>query len=355
MRPTDDLPKSIRDEAARWFSLIDSGTATDEELRELEDWRSADPLHEHAYDRMATLWSALGTLTAEDVLKESAHQNNIPHQDRQGDTVQTFPQRSFPARPKIQAMVAALMLCIAGVSTIMFLDRPKPSDGVTAALKSAYSSGLGETKSVTLTDGSTITLGALTVVKVEMTATKRFVRLERGAVVLDVVKDADRPFFVRADDFSARVVGTVFDVRSNGGVVRLSVLEGKVVAAHPVPVGSGRTSLFSRKEVAAGERVSATSAQGLSDVNSFPVNAFAAWRDDRLKYSKATLRELIADANRYSQTPIVLEGDVADLNTMTVTVSFVGTDIDNVLATLPSMFPVTVDRADASKIVIRAN
>lgn len=356
VQPTKDIPKHVRDQAAKWFSLIDGGTATDAELKEFKDWQSADPIHEHAYDRTITLWSALGTLKADNVGEEIPSENKTrPNSAHEKDNILTFPQPPFTIRAHLPAIAAAVAICIASFTTLIFLTRPNPFDVATTAVESTYSSELGETKSVTLTDGTKITLGALSTITVEVSSTKRSVELEQGAAVFDVTKDLDRPFVVQAHDFSARVLGTVFDVRSNGGVVRLSVLEGKVLAAHPVAIGDSGIYLVEREEVTAGQRLSAMSSQGLSDVDSFSVDSFAAWREDRLKYTNATLRELIADANRYSETRIVLGDGAEDLEAMTVTVSFVGSDIDKVLASLPAIFPVTVDRTDANKIVIRAN
>ncbi|MEM9170578.1 MAG: FecR domain-containing protein [Pseudomonadota bacterium] len=344
--PTDDIPKPIRDAAARWFSLIDGGTATPEEIAEFDAWRTADPLHEHAYDRTVTIWSALGTLKAEDFETDRFAET--------GSGVGTPARRSrlhAAAAPALAAAVA-LFIVVAGAFTILpAINRSAPAPLPVVA---RYSTGLGEKQTVTLADGSSITLGAASQIDVRFSPASRHVSLTSGAAVFDVAEDVDRPFTVTANAFSARVLGTVFDVRNSGGVVRLSVLEGTVLAAHPVRITDGASSLTVRKQVGAGRRITATSEDGLSEIDAFRVKTFAAWREDRLKYVGATLREVIADANRYSKTPIVLDDGVDALDALKVTVSFVGTDIDAVLATLPTMFPVTVDRADASQIVIRA-
>ena len=147
----------------------------------------------------------------------------------------------------------------------------------------------------------------------------------------------------------------MFDVRNNGGVVRLSVSEGVVEAAHPWILNERPTNLTTRQALRAGEQITASMPDGLSEVQAFREESFASWREDRLKYVGAPLSELIADANRYSARPIVIDADAPEIDDLRVTFSFNGRDIDDMLSALPTIFPVEVDQSSEERIVVRGH
>ena len=164
----------------------------------------------------------------------------------------------------------------------------------------SYSSQIGETKRVTLEDGTQAILGAATQIQAAFGPGTRVVRLSGGAAFFEVVADPDRPFSVEAGDLTATAIGTQFDVRSNAGVFRVAVAEGTVRVSYPFTIGGKATSLRSRRNLTAGQEVAATQQQGLRTVEAIDAGKVGAWRQGRLVYLGATVAELVADANRYS-------------------------------------------------------
>ena len=183
---------------------------------------------------------------------------------------------------------------------------------------------------------------------------KRRVTLLSGAAVFDVTSDANRPFVVETEDSTAKVLGTVFDVRNSAGVVRLSVAEGEVEVAHPITFYGISIGIKNRRSVTAGEHITADRIAGLSQAKTFNPDDFAIWRKGRLRYQNATLAEVIEDANRYSARKIVLSDALKTYSDDRATMIFDGRDIARLLRSLPKLFPVSVKENGAGHILITA-
>lgn len=353
MPDTEDLlPEHIRMAAMEWRIRINNDIVDDAGLMAFEEWRDADPRHADAYDRAVTLWSAYGAL-------DKGEMNPALFRGRFRYWLRAWlPDPlldvSVPRARLVGAVGALAVLGLAIVTTFQFIEQPATTIENAAPVMTAHVTETGEFRDVVLTDQSSITLGPGSEIQVTMSSRERRVELVRGAAVFNVVEDAARPFFVDAEDFSVRVVGTVFDVRNNGGVVRLSVSEGVVEAAHPFVINDAPTSVMSRQELVAGQTIIATASDGLSSISEFGVETFASWRNNRLKYEDAPLSELIADANRYSNLPIVLDPSLSNIDEVKVTFSFDGNNVARMLGALPELFPVEVDRSGETGIVIRA-
>lgn len=350
MSETDfKYPDHIRDAAIEWRLLIETGEINADERAEFEAWRGSDPRHADAYDRATTVWAALGTLGRDRI---GAHHFRPSLAEKFREIFVDLSVVFLRRRGQLAGLAAMTAVLVVGGAVLPRLWQASDQTMAEAPLMTAFSTGSGETKTVTLSDGSAVTLGAGTQIEVAMSSASRRVELTGGAAVFDVASDADRPFSVTAETFTARVLGTVFDVRNNGGVVRLSVSEGVVEANHPLMLSGQPSSVTTTRKLVAGQQVYATREDGLSRVGEFRAETFAAWRKDRLKYEGATLNELVADANRYSARPIRLDEGLNDLADVRVTVSFNGRDSDGMLTTLTEIFPVIITDDDDGNIIL---
>ena len=95
-------------------------------------------------------------------------------------------------------------------------------------LADAYSTGIGEQRTIALPDGSTVELNARSSLRVHLTDRQRDVALLEGQALFRVAKDAQRPFVVRAGDAQVRAVGTEFDVYRKESETVVTVVEGRV-------------------------------------------------------------------------------------------------------------------------------
>lgn len=137
----------------------------------------------------------------------------------------------------LRGMAAACALL--AVSVLIYYTAGPPRT-VSPEISRASSAGTrtvstpaGQKRQVALPDGSTVVLngGSSLTFSSVFTDTLREVRMERGEVYFDVVKDEKRPFIVHTPgDAQVRVLGTRFNIRSSAVRPRLEVTltEGRI-------------------------------------------------------------------------------------------------------------------------------
>src|SRR5581483_2695252 len=168
-------------------------------------------------------------------------------------------------RASFRALVAAAL----GVSVVSLAT-------LTALRTPTYTTEVGELRTITLGDGSVVTLDAASRISVSFTRTQRSIELSDGQALFRVAKDPGRPFVVKSNNTRVTAVGTQFDVnrKSNGTVV--TVLEGRVSVAGPPQEPAARTLDTGPILVSAGEQAILTSAQASKHRALNPANA-TAW------------------------------------------------------------------------------
>jgi transmembrane sensor len=169
---------------------------------------------------------------------------------------------------------------------------------------SDYATGTGEQRTVTLPDGSAISLDADSAIATAYDDQFRRIRLLHGRAFFDVAKDPARPFIVEAADGSVTALGTRFVVHEWADTVTVSVEESAVSVVAP-----DRTHAVLK----AGENVS-YARQGIGKVEGGDVEAALAWRRGKLIFEDRPLRQVIADVNRYRTGTIrLLDARLLDL------------------------------------------
>lgn len=237
--------------------------------------------------------------------------------------------------PRALAAVATLVVAVIGIA---WLVRP----GVPAPL---YRTDIAQLRALDLPDGSKVTLGARSALKLEFKGDERRVALAQGEAFFDVAHDAARPFVVIAGDTRITVTGTRFNVKLSGGKVRVAVLEGSVRVA-----GGSETSAPPAGEIrlAGGEQAVSGISQAAPVRETVAAVEPGGWRGGWLSYQDASLEEIVADANRYRTEPIRIGS--AALARSRLTTSFRAAQIDAMVATLPETLPLRVERRSDGSI-----
>lgn len=344
----DPQYEELSRQAHAWRARIDAPEATTADEEALQVWLSQDIRHEEAFDRTRTLWSALDMLSPEDLDDSLLDMPKVQSKARVATALSWLLRKPRYGAALLAAAAIAVILLGKGLG---FFPREYGGDG---RLLASHDTRLGETKEITLPDGSRVILGAATQIEMVFTSTKRHITLASGAAYFDVSIDPARPFSVAAGALTATVRGTQFDVRCNGDVVRVGVAEGLVDVAYPLIVNGETMDMLARRKLSQNEAVAATPVEGLRDVQRLDPGDVAAWRSHTLTYSGGTLRELIADANRYTPQPIVIAPSASKHANLTLTASFDAKNIDRMLAMLSAAFPIQVDKSTPGKITIKA-
>jgi transmembrane sensor len=161
-----------------------------------------------------------------------------------------------------------------------------------------YETGVGEQRLVQLEDGSRVRLDTRTRIEVVMSSHLRQIRLLSGQAYFEVAHDAARPLVVIAGRTRVRAVGTRFDVRKDGGQVRVTLVQGVV----EVGQGLGAAAPVRLK---AGQAVTSDGSVGVP--TAADAAAATSWTTGRMVFNGVPLRAAVAEVNRYSRRQIVLE------------------------------------------------
>lgn len=264
-----------RAEAAAWIARLHGPGRTRETEEGLRRWLAEDPEHAAAFERLTDLWEA------------AAHLNR----PRLGpsSTVGRSTARLGFARAAIAASVLALV--VTG-------SRQRPHTDV-------ISTGVGQLSRVALTDGTIIRVDADTRLLVRYGSRSRHVVLERGQAYFDVKHDSNWPFVVTAAGYRIRDVGTRFDVRSEGGVMSVTLIKGAVtvssVAAHAAAAANESRAL----SMVPGERLR-FAGTGPPRVDWPSMRWVTAWERREVPLLDTSLAVAAAELNRYSRQRIVL-------------------------------------------------
>jgi transmembrane sensor len=166
-----------------------------------------------------------------------------------------------------------------------------------------YATEIGETRSISLPDGSAVHLNAQTVIRWPGLSRDRRAELVTGEALFEVVHDEAHPFYVRVDEALIRVLGTRFDVNRRPKTVVLTVLEGAVNVRGRDGAGTWQ------RVVRANERVSFSNEQLLQDVLSTDAPKAIDWREGTIDLSYEPVTNVIDQLSRYTAKPIVIADD----------------------------------------------
>jgi transmembrane sensor len=255
------IPDSLLSQASAWVARRSFGDERDE--RAFDDWVSADPRHQQAYERVEAL---INHSLVDEALAKTAATETI--------------RRRFSPAPS-WAMAAGLAAVLAGWVALA------PVRPLTIA------SGLGEERTVALADGSSVGLDGDTRLTVAITASDRQITLDHGEAFFDVSHDG-RPFTVTVGDARIRVLGTAFDINRTADGAELAVYRGRVSFT-----AGGRETI-----VTAGHTVSVVNGTS-SDIGDFDPTG-QDWRSGWLDTDGITLAHLVERLNRRSAEPVAV-------------------------------------------------
>lgn len=334
----------IRRQARNWIVELSSDDATADQRAAFKRWLNTDPRHAEAFEESRRVWGTIGAmrhleaLTPADALTGPRRQGARAARADRADRADREGGRRW--RPVAAAAVAAAVMVGLLGQALWQGDRTPEIATRTAELRD-----------VTLDDGSVVTLGPKSSITVGFTQAERRVALTAGEAFFAVVDNPARPFVVTVGDMRVRVVGTQFDVHHGPDAVRVSVLEGSVevtVPPEPTPTPTARPETT---VLTAGQQIVATHAGRAVAVRQVAAEASGAWRLGRLSYRGASLREVIADANRYYDGQIVLASE--EIGALKVTASFRTDRIDQMINVLVMALPIEAERQARNRILLK--
>jgi len=282
-----------------------------------------------------------------DGYSESAVKKHITLAMAELDAGLADPQSRGPRRPV--RIVAASMLVVGvaiALAAAWFMGRRSPS------FSAEYATAVAEIRDFALPDGTVITLGGRSRASVRFSDERREVTLLRGEAFFAVAHNPHQPFLVAVEGSRIRDIGTRFEVRRGDAEIRVGVLEGRVEVAQQPGSPSGSRAPVAPQELVAGQGIRADFRGEVGAVEKMGTAVPGAWRSGRRTYIDVPLREIVADANRYSRQQI----SIADpgLDDLRLSVSFRIANPQQMLGSIELALPIEVDRRPAGDIVLRA-
>jgi transmembrane sensor len=192
------------------------------------------------------------------------------------------------------------------VSFAVFLAAPRISMTTTPFARDVYETEIGETRSVTLEDGSRIMLDTNSRVRVAFSATERDVELLDGQAHFDVAKNPKRPFRVRTALAEVVAVGTSFDVAARPSHTTVTLIEGRV-NVRSVVTGPGTQS--QPESLIPGQQLAIARDGHFLEKKPVRLASVTSWQRGTISLDDVPLSEALATLNRYSATKIVIEDD----------------------------------------------
>lgn len=231
--PTADsltIGDDIATQAAEWLLKLSSEEPepSPEDYAAFEQWKNTDPRHAKAVSNMEDIVGRLQMLPTEPAV--ATLKNRVCSANHK-------PNDSWASLAKTLSIAACLLLPL-------WLLLPQQQ---LASYLADQRTGTGEWQTHTLSDNSQILLSSNSAINVQFTPQQRIIELVQGEILLDVGKDAVRPFIVQTKLGSFTALGTRFTVQqteqNKEQIAILTVLESTVSAQVAFTSTSGERTL----------------------------------------------------------------------------------------------------------------
>lgn len=275
---SDTSDRSRTDEASRWFTQLKRPSVTAQALHDFREWRR-DAANAEAFAHVERTWEAAGSLAERPAMKAAADAALAARPPKAA--------RSSRRLTFVPVAVGMASLAIAAGGTVVGLNYYEPT----------YATDIGDQRLEQLSDGSRVRLNTDTKIRVKLHGAQRRIELLRGEAFFDVAHDATRPFIVETNGAEVRALGTKFEVRRDAGIVRVTLVQGRVEVSQSGQ--AAKATLNPNETLTIG-------AQGVTAPRPTDATAESSWTTGRLTFRGAPLRDAVQEVNRYSRRKIVL-------------------------------------------------
>ncbi|WP_457324447.1 FecR family protein [Roseateles sp. P5_E11] len=331
--------EAVEATAAAWLARkdnLDNWTERDEQA--LDAWLGEHTAHQVAWLRLQHAWvraDRLAPLRAAAALP-TAVEAAVPA------------RRHWFSRPSFR--YASLMAGLAGAVLIggHLAWQPSPAgDG-----EDRYVTAVGARQTLTLNDGSRVTLNTRTKARALVSHDGRRFWVDEGEAFFEIQHDPDHPFVVTAGKDRITVLGTKFSVRHEGGRTQVTVLEGRVkLEQAPQPAERAPSAAVSTLLVKNDSAVAQAGSVLVATKTSAKTQSDLSWREGRLEFDNTSLADIATEFNRYNKRQLVVLGDASSIR---LSGRFETYNIDGLVRLIHSGFGVTV-REEGDRIELSSS
>ena len=354
----------IYEQASEWFVEFRSGELDAGARRQFVGWLRSSPEHMRAYLELAAIWNEGPQLDPQHALagleldEPAGGENVVPFDKaaasatRGNRSARVSSWRWRPTNPWRAMAASFVFACVLGTASYFYSQR------------NTYATGVGEQRTFTLPDGSTIQLNARSEIRIDYRDDERGVTLKQGQALFKVARSATRPFIVTADRTRVRAVGTQFDVNRRDNGTTVTVVEGRVAvgadaaarAIEPVTAGETAAPRIPARPgeifLSAGQQATVTAHETHRAANP-NVDAVTAWTQQRIVFESASLEDVATEFNRYNTRRLVIQG--SQLAQLRITGTFSSTDPGSIIRFLRARPGIVVNESEHEILVTAEN
>ena len=304
----------IRREAADWFARL-RAPGGQEMADDARQWAERDPAHAEALDRLGRHWDAARLVAHRPV-------DHVP------------PER---ARDRPRFALAASIAALAILSVLFAATGLPPFAQQGRAQRISFETGTGEIRKLGFADGLTVTLDSRTRVSLEREGGRRRLRLDRGRIRIEA-RPGQWPLLVLGSERIDLVEGGEVDAAAGPEGPTVAAIRGRL--AFNLDGGAER-------RLEPGRRLALGPGQGGAVQG--PVSSLGSqWASGAFEFESAPLGEVVALANGYSRTRLVLGNPV--LASEKVTGRFRAGDIDGLAASIAAALDLKVTNGPGPQV-----
>ena len=303
----------IARDARAWFIKIHYGEHGVASQKLFKNWLSAHKDHQKCYEEINRFMQETESFTSDPLCEERyKHLLSRDNYCRVSSFAKIIGFLKWDQKPWIppgRFFLGSIVVSLFLLLTISFIFQNFIGDN-------RYQTAIGEQKTVTLADGSTVKLNTNTEITVDFSDLRRSVTLAHGQAYFIVAKNPERPFTVNFNTGSVTAIGTEFEVYNKGPEVVVSLVEGKVkvrpghvkvIATQfdEIQPESVEIVMVADDDMAIATQIS-LSPEHISPVTKTDNKLINAWQKEQLIFSKASMKYVITEINRYSSRKIIL-------------------------------------------------
>ncbi|MEJ1964517.1 MAG: FecR family protein [Gammaproteobacteria bacterium] len=320
----------VDQQAAEWFArrLRPAGTADEEDA--FQRWLAQDPAHESAYARTEKMWGRLGTAVQQPQIL------SMPEAVPPASAVASAAFRPRRSLAGVVALAASIALVFIGWHLVEGDLFPQ-----------SYQTAVGETRTVSLADGSVVTLDTNSRIDVRFTERQRDITLKQGTAFFDVTPNKSRPFVVTAALGRTTVLGTRFEIHSEPREMRVLLVDGSLRLDSLDVEGVRRSGSIVLKP---GQLATRVVSEAEWTTSSGDVEATTAWHAGRLIMHDVPLARALEEVNRYTVSKLRI-GDPA-LGALTVSGVFRIGDVNTFQLALENTLPVRAYASGTERVLV---
>ncbi len=265
-----------------------------------------------------------------------------------------FKSRGRSRSPRsFYAIAASILLCVGVLLGVLWTTET----GFWQPEVTRYVTRAGEQKSLTLADGSRITLNTSTKILTEFSDRRRRIILDYGEAYFDIASDPNRPFSVDLGSLAVTVLGTQFNVQKVRGGFTVAVAEGEV------SLHTKSESIFSDSYSANGKKddnyhllagyvatVPDLRTGAVTLIKGVDIGQLSSWRTGTVRFDLQPLYKVVQEINRYSKEKIFIE-DATIMNLQVSAVLRVN-EPEKALQALELSLPITVNRYYDTAVIV---